>query len=206
MTGLGDLVLRQLLLRVVGHLPVHAAIPRSARIRGQVSDKPRGRKPRGTPRCFEKAPLLWRFGRGRSSENADGCGRWGSDAEAGAGVRVDRRFSGDVQKAAAPVRVGQEVALPGRRLLGQCRQTPGAFGQSDIHRAYSCGGARIVWARVNVCRMIIARPQCTQRKFGGVVLASLWPPSCWAGSSPGTCNSSRTRGRLALRLPLASSP
>jgi hypothetical protein len=49
-------------LRVVGHLPARAARLRSAPASGQVSDKPRGRKPRRTPRWLSKAGVAMAIG------------------------------------------------------------------------------------------------------------------------------------------------
>lgn len=57
--------------------------------------------------------------------------------------------------------------------------------------------------------MIIGPPQCGQKKLGGAIADSVLDSVSACGVCATvftTCSSSRTRTRLALRVPLANSP
>ena len=52
---------RQLLLRIVRHLPTRAKCPFAAASGGQVLDNPRWRKPRWRAEVVSRGEELWRF-------------------------------------------------------------------------------------------------------------------------------------------------
>jgi hypothetical protein len=156
----------QLLFRVVGHLPARAAMHRSAPAQGQVSDKPRGRKPRRTPRWLSKAGSLWRLAlRGRPDHAQRPCPLCdGSPAQ-----RTTRPDAATSRTQLLPLVVAARV---------WARVCPPAIGwrlsstvQMD-HLATTPGGARMEVSRASNCTMAIARPQWRHTKVGG--FASAW--------------------------------
>ena len=124
----------------------------------------------------------------------EGYGDLGAGTRAGGGDAADEPI-GDVDEACgvgaeAPGwsmrRRAQAVAIalhgqshPESTVADQRRRDDLEWVDDGAHDACGgCGGARIVWPRVKVCRMIIAWPQCGHTKVSGVVPSSSSPP--WA--------------------------
>jgi len=155
-------------------------------------------------RGWFSAPQLWRFETRQADMKLDAGGQRAIKTVASDGVGTDRGCSRGVSSAATMTPAVAGAALPSRWLIEQRRQAHRALNEHDGHRARAIGGARIVWPRVKVCRMSIARPQCMHTKLG--CLMPMSSPPAGATATAGSRNSSRARARLGLRLPLASSP
>ena len=95
------------------------------------------------PRRFDIA-LLWRFELRESGANADAGGERDAKAVASEDVSSDERCSRDVSSTVAVSPAVAGAALPGRWLNEQHRKAQVALNKHDVHRARSCGGARIV--------------------------------------------------------------
>jgi hypothetical protein len=95
------------------------------------------------PRRFDMA-LLWRFELRQSGANAHAGGERDAKAVASDEVSSDERCSRDVSSTLAVSPAVASAALPGRWLNEQHRQAYAALKKPDVHRARSCGGARIV--------------------------------------------------------------
>ena len=94
------------------------------------------------PRRFDMA-LLWRFELRESGANAAAGGKQDTQAVVGDELSSDKRWLRDVSSTVAMSPGAAGAALPGRWLNEQHRQAQAAL-KHDVHRARSCGGARIV--------------------------------------------------------------
>ena len=94
-------------------------------------------------RGFDMA-LLWRFELHESGANAEAGGKRDAKAVASDEVSSDKRWLRDVSSTVAMSQAVASAALPGRWLNEQHRQGQAALNKDDVHRARSCGGARIV--------------------------------------------------------------
>ena len=128
-----------LLFRVVGHLPGHAATRRYAPNQGQVSDKPRGRKPRGMPRWRSIARSM-AIEPATAGECTDVRGVPTLEAGAADDPGIGHGGSRCVRGPAIAVTAAHDAARPGRRLIERCQRTHDASNNGEAHGAGS-GGA-----------------------------------------------------------------
>lgn len=189
---------RQQPFRFVRHLPEARADAVTPTGRGQVSDKPRGRKPRRTGRC---RLALWRLQAHGGAVKVRSIGAQPLSGEASAVIGVERRRRQACAQVGTCWNNAPNTSWPCRRL--ERRQSQFALATESSHDVDRRGGARIVSPRVKVCTMVIAWPQCGQTKVDRCVSTG---SSSGRGSCGGTCISWRTSARLAVRLQLASSP
>jgi hypothetical protein len=95
------------------------------------------------PRRFDMA-LLWRFELRESGANAEAGGKGDIQAVVSDELSSDKRWLRDVSSTVAMSPGVASAALPGRWLNEQHRQGQTALNKDEVHRARSCGGARII--------------------------------------------------------------
>ena len=152
-------------------------------------------------RLFE-AQTLWGFWRCLRAEGEDAWCRPACDGGDRGPCVVDRAVQAAVKRITTLVCAAPGKAWSGR---GGLMTNPRPV-QALVSGADHDGGARIAWPRVKVCSTIIAWPQCRQTKVGADVVTPSPQLSMAADTGEVARNSSRASAKLALRLPLASSP